>query len=114
MVKINQIIMKKIALSIATSLFLFSTPAKAIKVKFTVANMSTNIAEGSMGIFTSFEVYPSDYNNPDSLALIDFSTIAYSEIKDVVLEKMGLSEQSKTSFSQTAIFNEKWHLNSWP
>lgn len=95
--------MKKSILISISLLFLIAN-VQAIKVKFTVANMSVNTAEGSMGIFTSFKVFPNDYSNPDSLELIDIPSINYNDISEVVIEEIRLSEQSKTSFSQTAVF----------
>ena len=63
--------MKKIVLFAITFLLLIQV-SKAIKVKFAAANMSTNVAEGSVGIFTSFELFPDDFENTDSLNAIDF------------------------------------------
>ncbi len=95
--------MKKI-LILSVTLFSFIANVQAIKVKFTVVNMSVNTAEGTMGIFTSFQVYPNNYNNPNSLELVDFPTIKYKDIDEMIIEKIWLSEKSKTSFSQTAVF----------
>ena len=65
--------MKKTIL-ISFVLLLIVQNAVAVKVKFTVANMSVNVAEGTIGIFTSFELFPDDFENTDSLNAIAFFT----------------------------------------
>jgi len=63
---------------------------KAIKVKFNIANMSVNIAEGSVGVFTAFELYPSTFIDVDSTnarELVDFETINYTDISEIAIGK---------------------------
>ncbi|PKP50893.1 MAG: hypothetical protein CVT95_02135 [Bacteroidetes bacterium HGW-Bacteroidetes-12] len=72
--------MKKIIL-----LFLFTLincTTWAVKVKFTAANMSTNVAEGTISIFTSFKLFPDDFENIDSLNAIDFVDFPFVSYND--------------------------------
>jgi len=81
--------MKIIVLS--SLLLLMSAYSFAIRVKFTVTNMSVNVAEGSIGVFISFQLYRDNFVQQDSLdfmELIDFSGINYDDdIREVVIEK---------------------------
>ena len=52
--------MRKFSL-VGVALLLFTIQTKAIKAKFTVANMSVNVAEGSTGIFAAFLIYPNAF-----------------------------------------------------
>ena len=65
--------MKKMTLTCLVILLL-TVNVQAVKVKFTVANMSVNVAEGTIGIFTSFRLFPDDFENADSLNAIAFFT----------------------------------------
>lgn len=68
---------------------------KAVKVKFTTANMSVNVAEGTISIFTSFELFPDDFENTDSLNAInfvDFPSLSYHNIVSVSIEKAILKQ----------------------
>ena len=74
--------------------FTFSTflvaQVSAIKVNFFVAQHSVNVAEGSTGVFTFFEIYRDDFVQTDStdyIELIDFSDINYNDIREIVIEK---------------------------
>ena len=72
------------------TLLTISFNAQAIKVKFILANMSTNVAEESVGIFTSFELFPDDFENTDSLNTIDFVDfpfVSYNDIVQVMIDK---------------------------
>jgi len=80
--------MKIIVLS--SLLLLMSAYSFAIRVKFTVTNMSVNAAEGSTGVFTAFELYPSTFIDVDSTnarELVDFETINYTDISEIVIGK---------------------------
>lgn len=99
--------MMKNKLIICILILLGAVNAKAIKVKFIAANMSVNVAEGSIGAFTAFQVYPSSFTQLDSLDLIElinFPSINYNDIKEVVIEKTMLSENNSSSFEQLATF----------
>lgn len=79
----------------------------AVKVKFTTANMSVNVAEGSIGIFTSFELFPDDFENTDSLnaiEFIDFPFVSYNNIAQVMIDKAMLSTESSPNFLRMASF----------
>jgi len=76
--------------SILILLLLTSAYSFAIKVKFTVANMSVNVAEGSIGVFTFFEIYPDNFVPTDStnfIELFNFPAINYDDIREVVIGK---------------------------
>ena len=75
--------MKKIIL-LSIALLVVTLNTKAIKVRYTVANMSVNVAEGSIGVFTSFQLYPDNFVQQDSLdfmELMDFPSINYGNIE---------------------------------
>ena len=97
--------MKTILFCIA--LLTLSLNVKAVKIKFTAANMSVNVAEGTIGIFTSFRLFPDDFENTDSLNVIDFVDfpfIAYDDIVGVAIEKTMLTSQNTPVFNRMATF----------
>jgi len=80
---------------------------KAIQVKFTVANMSVNVAEGSVGVFTVFEIYPDNFVPTDStnfIELFNFPAINYNEIREIVIEKATLTADRTPVFSPLTSF----------
>ncbi|PKP44947.1 MAG: hypothetical protein CVT95_09975 [Bacteroidetes bacterium HGW-Bacteroidetes-12] len=98
--------MKKTIL-ISFVLLLIVQNAVAVKVKFTAANMSINVAEGTIGIFTSFELFPDDFENTDSLNtidFIDFPFVSYNDITQVMIDKAMLSAESSPNFLRMANF----------
>lgn len=90
--------MKKINL-IFLILLLLEFNAKAIKIKFAAANMSVNVADGTRAIFSSFQVFPDDYTNPDTLELLNFPSVDYKDIASIRIERKMLSAFIETSFS---------------
>ncbi|MDT8413237.1 MAG: Ca2+-dependent phosphoinositide-specific phospholipase C [Vicingaceae bacterium] len=98
--------MKKFTLTYLAFLLL-TLNAQAVKVKFTTANMSVNVAEGTISIFTSFELFPDDFENTDSLNAIDFvdfPNLSYNNIVSVSIEKAMLSTENTPNFSRLANF----------
>ncbi|MDT8412018.1 MAG: Ca2+-dependent phosphoinositide-specific phospholipase C [Vicingaceae bacterium] len=96
--------MKTILFCIA--LLTLSLNAKAVKIKFMVANTSVNVAEGSTGVFTAFELYPSTFiDSTDDRGLIDFESINYNDISEIVMEKMLLNIDI-TLFSRLTSFTK--------
>jgi len=92
--------MKKIVL-FYLSLVLLTINAKAIKVKFIVANTSVNVAEGSTGVFAAFQIHANDYINLDTVNtvnLINFPNIIFDNIKEVAIEKTRLNNKSDITF----------------
>lgn len=67
----------------------------AVKIKFTATNMSVNVAEGSIGVFTAFKLFPNDFENTDSLNtidLVDFPSLSFNDIVSVSIEKAMLKQ----------------------
>src|SRR5690606_21906878 len=98
--------MKNFTLTYIAILFL-TLNAQAVKVKFIVANTSVNVAEGSTGVFIAFELYPTtiDEESTDSRELIDFESINYNDISEIVMEKMLLNNDI-TLFSRVTSFTK--------
>lgn len=87
-------------------LLILSFNAKAIKVKFIVANTSVNLAEGSTGVFTAFELYPSTFiDSADVRGVIDFESINYNDISEIIMEKI-LLNNGITLFSRLTSFTK--------
>lgn len=98
--------MKKMTLTCLVILLL-TVNVQAVKVKFTAANMSVNVAEGTIGVFTSFELFPDDFENTDSLNAIDFvdfPNLSYNDIVGVSIEKAILGTENTPNFSRLANF----------
>ncbi|KAB2859577.1 MAG: T9SS type A sorting domain-containing protein [Flavobacteriales bacterium] len=98
--------MKKVIL-FTIAFLLFTQVSKAIKVRFTVANMSVNVAEGSIGVFTFFEIYPDDFVQTDStdfIELIDFPEINYNDIHEIMIEKTILTSDYTPIFNRLTSF----------
>lgn len=78
--------------------------AQAIRVNFTAVNMSVNVAEGSTGTFSAFQIYPNSFepDSLDSIPLTDFPLIAYSDLRTVAIEEGTLG--SRTTFTKVASF----------
>ncbi len=96
--------MKKIII-ISVALFVFITTIKAVKIKFTVANMSVNVAEGSIGVFVALEMHPNSFLEKESInsrGLIEFNDILYKDILEVVIEKTPLNNQTSSFFKLAA------------
>jgi len=103
---LKQISMKKFT-STYIVILLLTVNVQAVKVKFTVANMSVNVAEGTIGIFTSFKLFPDDFENTDSLNVIDFIDfpfVSYNDITQVMIDKAMLSAESSPNFLRMANF----------
>lgn len=86
--------MKNFTLTYIAILFL-TLNAQAVKIKFTATNMSVNVAEGSIGVFTAFKLFPNDFENTDSLNMIDFvefPSLSFNDIVSVSIEKAMLKQ----------------------
>lgn len=93
---IKTIIMKKIIV-FSFTLFVLTTNIKAVKLKFTVANMSVNVAEGSIGVFTAIEMYPNNFVDVDSVnsrGLLEFKDILYNDVLEISIEKTLLNKEN--------------------
>ncbi len=91
---LKQISMKKFTLIYIALLFL-TLNVQAVKIQFKATNMSINIAEGSIGVFTFFKLFPDDFENTDSLNAIDFvdfPNLSYNNIVSVSIEKAMLKQ----------------------
>ncbi len=98
--------MKKFTSTYIALLFLILN-VQAVKVKFTTANMSVNVAEGSISVFTSFELFPDNFENTDSLNTIDFVDfpfVSYNDITQVMIDKAILSAENSPNFLRMANF----------
>ena len=98
--------MKKIIFLLITILFTFKV--NAIKVKYEVADMSVNVAEGSIGTFVSFHIYPDDYvqlDTTDYTELVDFPGIIYDDLISVNLERSKVTSDGTEPFVELAVFN---------
>ena len=86
---------------------MFNLNMMGIKVKFVVANSSINVTQGTISVFTAFQIYPSTVINPDSsieAELIDFPNILYDDVADIIIERTLLSENSLPNYEQLASF----------
>ena len=106
MVKIKKETMKKIMIAFVL-FFCVLQYTKAIKVKFIVTNMSVNIAEGDIGVFTAFEIYPNSFVQEDStdiIELVDFSNILKEDIYAISIERTSLTSDNGVSFYEVNNF----------
>lgn len=103
---LKQISMKKFTLIYIALLFL-TLNVQAVKIQFKATNMSINIADGSIGVFTFFKLFPDDFENTDSLNAIDFvdfPSLSYHNIVSVSIEKAMLSSENSPNFIHIANF----------
>lgn len=83
--------MKQI-LTLALVTFSWMLHAQQTAFIFQVGETSVNVADGSNGIFTSFELFPDDFENTDSLNAIEFIDFPeinhYNELREVRIKKI--------------------------